>query len=52
MLADTCPLCARVYSDSQADCYFAVAFGQCFGQDWIHFACTSGHNGSRLAART
>ena len=27
-------LCVRVYSDGQAS--FAVAFGQYFGQDWIH----------------
>ena len=40
-LADRRPLCIRIYSNSQANCYFAVAFGQCFGQDWIHFASTS-----------
>jgi len=28
------PLCVRVYSDGQAS--FVVAFGQYFGQDWIH----------------
>jgi len=44
-LADTHPPCVRVYSDSQANYYFAVAFGQCFGQDWIHFACTSASDG-------
>ncbi|KAL4070169.1 heterokaryon incompatibility protein-domain-containing protein [Scleroderma yunnanense] len=31
------PLCVKVYSDSQSHCRFAVGFGQCFGQDWIHF---------------
>ena len=44
-LADTRPLRVRVYSDSQANYYFAVAFGQCFGLDWIHFACTSASDG-------
>ena len=33
------PFCIRVYSDSQTNCRFAVAFGQCFGQDWIHCVC-------------
>ncbi|KAL4072751.1 heterokaryon incompatibility protein-domain-containing protein [Scleroderma yunnanense] len=33
----TNPLCVKVYSDSQVNCHFAVGFGQCFGQDWIHF---------------
>ena len=33
------PLCVRVYSDRQGSCRFAVAFGQYFGQDWIHCAC-------------
>ena len=28
--------CVRVYSHSQTNCCFAVTFGQCFGQDWIH----------------
>ena len=40
-LADIHPLCIRVYYDSQANYYFAVAVGQCFGLNWIHFACTS-----------
>ena len=44
-LADTRPLCVRVYSDSQANCYLAVAFGQCFGRHWMHFACTSPSDG-------
>ena len=44
-LADTRPLCVRVYSDNQANCYFAVAFGQCFGQHWMHFSCTSTSDG-------
>ena len=46
-LTNTCPLCVRVYSDSdiQANCYFAVVFGQCFGQHWIRCACTSASGG-------
>ncbi|KIM65664.1 hypothetical protein SCLCIDRAFT_1157965 [Scleroderma citrinum Foug A] len=44
-LADTRPLCVRVYSDSQANRYLAVAFGQCFGRHWMHFACTSTSDG-------
>ncbi|KAL4063530.1 hypothetical protein V8B97DRAFT_1876750 [Scleroderma yunnanense] len=36
MLTSTDPLCIKVYSDTQANCRFAVGFGQCFGQDWIH----------------
>ena len=44
-LADTRPLCVRVYSDGQANCYFAAALGQCFGQDWIHLACASASGG-------
>ncbi|KIM62907.1 hypothetical protein SCLCIDRAFT_24714, partial [Scleroderma citrinum Foug A] len=35
-LTSTDPLSVRVYSDRQANHHFAVAFGQCFGQDWIH----------------
>ncbi|KAL4070167.1 heterokaryon incompatibility protein-domain-containing protein [Scleroderma yunnanense] len=41
------PLCVKVYSDSQTHCRFAVGFGQCFGQDWIHVECeesTSGYS--------
>ena len=30
------PLCVRTYSDEQADRRFVMAFGQCFGRDWIH----------------
>jgi len=33
-LTSTDPLCVKVYS--KADHCFAVGFGQCFGQDWIH----------------
>ena len=32
----TNPLCARVYSNGQHDCRFAVAFGECFGEGWVH----------------
>ncbi|KAL4072666.1 heterokaryon incompatibility protein-domain-containing protein [Scleroderma yunnanense] len=35
-LTSTDPLCVKVYSDNQAHRRFAVGFGQCFGQDWIH----------------
>ncbi|KAL4063526.1 hypothetical protein V8B97DRAFT_1876766 [Scleroderma yunnanense] len=35
-LTGTDPLCVKVYSHSEADCRFAVGFGQCFGQDWMH----------------
>ena len=30
------PLCARVYSNDQRGCRFVVAFGECFGQGWVH----------------
>ncbi|KAL4070122.1 heterokaryon incompatibility protein-domain-containing protein [Scleroderma yunnanense] len=30
------PLCINVYSDHRNDCCFAVGFGQCLGQDWMH----------------
>ncbi|KIM62904.1 hypothetical protein SCLCIDRAFT_1214704, partial [Scleroderma citrinum Foug A] len=36
ILTSTDPLSVRVYSDRQAHRHFAVAFGQCFGRDWIH----------------
>ena len=35
-LTGTDPICVKVYFDSQADCRFAVGFGQSFGKDWIH----------------
>ena len=35
-LTSTSPLCIRTYSEKQGNSRFAVAFGQCFGQDWIH----------------
>ena len=38
-LTSTDPLCIRIYTDSQAQCHFAVGFGQCFGQEWIHLGC-------------
>ena len=34
----------RVYVDREVNCRFAVGFGQCFGQDWMHCVyekCTS-----------
>ncbi|KAL4071631.1 heterokaryon incompatibility protein-domain-containing protein [Scleroderma yunnanense] len=36
-LTSTDPLCIKVYSDTQANCLLSVGFGQCFGQNWIHF---------------
>ncbi|KAL4067442.1 heterokaryon incompatibility protein-domain-containing protein [Scleroderma yunnanense] len=48
IVTSTDPLYVKVYSDRQADCRFAVGFGQCFGQDWIHFdyeKSTSARNG-------
>ncbi|KAL4070146.1 heterokaryon incompatibility protein-domain-containing protein [Scleroderma yunnanense] len=36
-LTATDPLYVKVYSDSQSGRRIAVGFGQCFGQDWIHF---------------
>ncbi|KAL4069937.1 heterokaryon incompatibility protein-domain-containing protein [Scleroderma yunnanense] len=39
-LTSTDPFYIKVYIDSQADCHFAVGYGQCFGQDWIHFVFT------------
>ena len=33
------PLFIRVYADTQAQCCFAVGFGQCFGQAWVHLGC-------------
>ena len=35
VLTGASPLCVRTYSNSQGD-LFAVAFGQCFSQGWIH----------------
>ena len=34
-LTTTSPLYTRTYSERQGNGRFAVAFGQCFGQDWI-----------------
>ena len=34
----------RVYLDTRANYRFAVGFGQCFGQDWIHFVCQAPAN--------
>ncbi|KAL4073003.1 heterokaryon incompatibility protein-domain-containing protein [Scleroderma yunnanense] len=35
-LTSTDPLCIKVYSHTQTHTLFAVGFGQCFGQHWIH----------------
>ena len=35
-LTTTSPICVRSYFDRQDHRCFAVVFGQCFGQDWIH----------------
>ena len=35
-LTSTSPLCIRTYSERRGNGRFAVAFGQCFGHDWIH----------------
>ena len=37
-LGTTDPLCVKGYSSSQ-EYHFAVGFGQCFGQNWIHVVC-------------
>ena len=38
-LTSTDPLFIRVYTNNQAQCYFAVGLGQCFGQQWVHLDC-------------
>ena len=38
-------LCVRVYSNIRANRHFAVAFGQCFGQDRIHSVCEAPTDG-------
>ena len=35
-LTATRPVCIRTYFERQGNVHFAVAFGQCFGHDWIH----------------
>ena len=35
-LTDANPLCVKTYSERQGNSRFAVAFGQCFGLDWVH----------------
>ena len=35
-LTNNDPLFLKVYSDNEETCRFAVVFGQCFGQYWIH----------------
>ena len=39
-LTATSPVCIRTYSECQGNGHFAMAFGQCFGQDWIHMINT------------
>ena len=36
MLTNANPFCLRTYSAGQGDYRFKVAFGQCFGRDWVH----------------
>ncbi|KIO06376.1 hypothetical protein M404DRAFT_999034 [Pisolithus tinctorius Marx 270] len=38
-LSTTNPLATVVYADSSAKVYFAIAFGYCFGQEWVHVVC-------------
>ena len=38
----TSPFGARAYSNDQRDCHFAVAFGQCLDQGWVHVTNYSG----------
>ena len=44
-LTSTDFLCIKVYLDGRANCHFAVGFGQCFGQDWMHFVCEAPASG-------
>ena len=44
-LTDTDFLRVKVYLDGRNNCRFAVGFGQCFGQDWIHFVCQAPASG-------
>ena len=47
-LASDIPPHIFIYSDIRTHRHFAVGFGQCFGQDWVHFTCekpTGANNG-------
>ena len=35
-LTSASPFCVKVYTDNQTKSRFSIAFGQCFGHDWIH----------------
>lgn len=35
-LSRACPLAVILYANGKPNGYFAVAFGHCFGQDWVH----------------
>ncbi|KAI6040139.1 hypothetical protein EDC04DRAFT_1549837 [Pisolithus marmoratus] len=36
VLSRTCPLAVMLYDNGKPNGYFAVAFGHCFGQEWVH----------------
>ena len=36
-LTDANSLCVKTYTERQGDSHFALALGQCFGPDWVHF---------------
>ncbi|KIO06384.1 hypothetical protein M404DRAFT_480734 [Pisolithus tinctorius Marx 270] len=38
-LSDTSPLAIVSYANSAINASFAIAFGYCFGQDWVHVIC-------------
>ncbi|KAI6028861.1 hypothetical protein F5J12DRAFT_398310 [Pisolithus orientalis] len=38
-LSDTSPLAIVSYVNSAVNSSFAIAFGFCFGQDWVHIIC-------------
>lgn len=41
-LTSTDPLVVVVYANSNASVHFAVGFGSCFGQEWVHVVCDEG----------
>ncbi|KAL4068835.1 heterokaryon incompatibility protein-domain-containing protein [Scleroderma yunnanense] len=41
-LTSTDPLAVVVYANSSANAHFAVGFGSCFGQEWVHVVCIEG----------
>ena len=43
ILTSVNPFCVKVYCHPQANRRFAVGFGQCFGQDWIHCIINANH---------